>query len=502
MLKINGCQYKDNIKNFRILAHHKLLDKGPATRRYPFPSRYPEPLPIQISTVDYMCRYRRGHVHNGIGTGKTLCIDWTIDFLKKEGEIDRALIVAPLSTLDSVHAEELMWSMPWLSFTILHGSKEKRIKELRKDRDVYIVNFEGLKILEQELHNRPAINAVFIDEVSKYRNRHNLWAVTNRLYGPQNDKVVFWGLTGSPMPNGPTDCYAQALLIEPDSLPQMKDWRASNKTKPITFGRFRALTMTQVNEFKWLPKQNWLTHCHSALRPSIRFTRDDIGSHPPRMTETRQVVMCGDQKTYYNQMLNTLSAEIKGKQVTAANAGAHLLKLLQISSGAVYDEKRGVHATSYAGKLKVLKEVIREAHPSHIIVFTPFRNILDFLSLELNKSYGKGTAEVVKGGMSRTVKSDIFHRFNHGTTRFLVAIPESMSHGLNLQNKCNCIVWWSPILKPEAYEQGNGRADRHGQTKEVLIVHLESSEVEKKLYKKLKTKETNQQILLEILGGK
>ena len=85
ILNIQGKPFKDNIPNYRKLS--TVLDfPGPVQRYYNWPSIYEAPMEEQIATVDFLLKYRRGYCLNAIGTGKTLCMDWIIDFLIDAGE--------------------------------------------------------------------------------------------------------------------------------------------------------------------------------------------------------------------------------------------------------------------------------------------------------------------------------------------------------------------------------------------------------------------------------
>jgi hypothetical protein len=59
-------------------------------------------------------------------------------------------------------------------------------------------------------------------------------------------------------------------------------------------------------------------------------------------------------------------------------------------------------------------------------------------------------------------------------------------------------VWWAPITSYETYAQANARVHRAGQVNKCLVVKLQGSPVEKKLYKALDSKEEAQLDLMEL----
>lgn len=494
--------FKDSLPNYRLLSEKQLMFKGPMTRYYSWPSKYTKPMEHQIITADFMTRHRRGYVFNAIGTGKTLCMDWIIDYLIQQKEIQRALIIAPLSTLESVHVEEIRQSFRFkLKYAVLHGSRKKRLQLLAEKKDVYIINHDGVAVILEELYNRKDIDCVFIDEVAILRNKEtDMWEALNILCGTHTGKMV-WGFTGSPMPKAPTDCYAQALLINPDKLPKIIDYR-THKPKTIPLYKFRNRIMYEAQEGLWLPKDDWEAACYSVLQPSIRFKREECVDLPPTVYETRNVELSKEQTITYKQMVKELKADINGETVTAFNEGVKLTKLLQISSGAVYDGNKDTHVLNYKPKLKVLRQIIDASNPGHVLIFAPYRNILGPLVQELNLSYGYGTAVFIDSMTPLNRRTELYQNFNKGDLRFIVAIPSCMAHGLNLQHKCSVVVWWSPIVRYDHYEQACGRVIRAGQANKTLIVHLQSAPVEREIYRKLAKKEKMQGILLKILEEK
>jgi SNF2 family DNA or RNA helicase len=78
----------------------------------------------------------------------------------------------------------------------------------------------------------------------------------------------------------------------------------------------------------------------------------------------------------------------------------------------------------------------------------------------------------------------------------LVAQPAAMSHGLTL-TAASTIVWYAPVTSHDVYQQANARITRPGQKLTQFIVHLEGTEVERRIYKRLQGKEKMQGLLLE-----
>lgn len=508
-LQIDGLPLKaDNLDNYRLLRNGSIELRGPMTRYYHWYSRFKAPMAHQVLTADYVCRYRRGFVLNSIGTGKTLIIYWLVDYLKQQGEIKKVLIVAPLSTLEDVHADALREHFPQLTFNVLHGSKPKRQKLLKEDKDIYIINFDGVKVLKDELGRRSDIDAVFIDEIAILRNvRTKRWKIFEKLFGVETGKMC-WGLTGSPMPKDPTDCYGQIRLITPDSLPTRTLWRG-RVTRPISFYEFRDKVMVPGwGKWEWKKRDGWEDYIKSVMQPSIRFERDDCLDLPECVVTMRHIPLSKEQSIAYDRMKKELKADLdNGTQITALNEGDKLRKLTQISSGGIYAEDGTTTYLDYKPKIEELCTIIDDCAPSHILIYTSFKNMPAKISADLNRHYCTEHELVNDSLLSQNITGDTkmkdryeyYKQFKSGNLRFIVATPHCMSHGLNLQAKCWVVVWWTSIEDYEIYEQANGRITRSGQKHKQIIFHMESTPAEKASYGKLKNKESAQGILLDLL---
>ncbi len=511
-LQIDGGPLKaDNLANYRFLRDGDIEIRGPMTRYYHWYSRHKAPMVHQILTADYVCRYRRGFILNGIGTGKTMVIYWLSDYLKREKEINKVLIIAPLSTLEDVHGDALRDHFPQLSFNVLHGTKPQRLKLLAEDKDVYIINFDGVKVIEAAIEARTDIDAVFIDEVAILRNsRTKRWKLFEKLFGIKTGKMC-WGVTGSPMPKDPTDTYGQIRLVTPDSLPTKTLWRGT-VIRPISFYDFRDKVMVPGwGKYEWKKRQGWETFVQSVMQPSIRFERDDCLDLPECVPEMRYSPLSKEQSIAYDKMKKELKADLdSGEQITAINESDKIRKLNQISSGGVYAPDGSTTYLDYKPKFEELCKIIDACSPSHVIVFSPFKNMPVKISADLNKHYctahdlinGNLLSKYITGDTKPKDRREYYKQFKFGDLKFIVATPHCMSHGLNLHYKCWIIVWWSSIEDYEIYEQGNGRISREGQKKKQIIFHIESTRAERDSYKKLKNKENAQGILLNLLKEK
>jgi len=444
------------------------------------------PFDSQRVTADMCSIARRAYVLSEMGVGKTRAVLWVYDYLRREGLLHKLLVVAPLSTLVTVWQNEIFENFPHLETRVLHAyNKAKRLRELAAPADVYIVNHDGVEVIHKELLARSDIDAAVIDELAAYRNRRtNRWKFVQPIV-QRSDYA--WGLTGSPTPNAPTDAYGQSRLLTP-------------ALAGFSFKAFKDRTMRQVSNFTWVPRPEANEIAHGILQPAVRFTRKECFDLPPTTYSSRAVVLSAPAQKAYKEMHQQLATQIRKHEITAANEGVKLSKLLQIAAGFAYDAGgKG----RYVGGVSRFQEIIDliEASSGKVIVFAPFRYFVDLLGGVLVRKF---STAVIHGDVSPAERTRIFAAFqstnSDGSTtepRVICAHPGTMSHGLTL-TAANTIIWASPTTSPETYQQANARITRVGQAQNTHIIHITATPAETKVYARLKAKGTMQGALLEM----
>ena len=483
-------------KKFLIVPHGdvetKLLNNLGIKVSSPMVTQYEwagiTPFASQIATACMLVNSPAAFVLSELGTGKTLSSLFAIDYLMSKGVINKCLIVAPLTTLTTVWEREIFTYFPHLSATTLHGSRDKRLARLRdKSFNFYIINHDGVKIkdIQNALSDRADIDCVLIDELTAFKNpRSTRWKAMNMICRKTSRKYV-WGMTGSPTPQSPMDAYGQIKLIAPSRIQQ-------------NYTAFKDRLMRQLTAFKWVARDNANDILSEVMQPAVRFTRDQCMDLPPCLYTSRQTDMSAEQMAAYKQMKNQSVITGNAVEVTAVNAAVQVAKLLQISCGFAYGMQGGVIDLDIRTKLSAVKEIIDEASKK-VVIYVPFVYAMNTLTKALRAEYGEDAVASVSGDTGKTERDNIFNLFqNSNRPRILVAHPQCVAHGLTL-TAANTIVWFSPTMSAEIYQQANGRITRPGQDSHQLIVHLEASKTESRMYKVLQERGDMQSILLAIM---
>lgn len=459
------------------IKHYYGWSRGPSIK---------DPFAAQIETAAFLTYYNRAYVLSGMGAGKTAAVLWAYDYLRRQGLAQKMLVVAPLSTLELTWGDALFEHFPHLDYTVVHhANRQKRVALLDQPADIYITNHDGPKIIGDALAQRPDINLVVVDEIAQCaRNQQtDRWKALNKVINKQVPRAC-WGLTGTPVPNEPTDAYAQAKLVTPETVPR-------------TFGRFRDSVMKQVGPYLWVPRKEAMDRVYEALSPAIRYSREECVDLPATTFTEQHAEMTPKQAKAYKQMRDTLRSQVETGEVTAANEAVKLGKLIQIACGMAYSAHGGdVIDIGAQPREDLTAQLVRDA-AGKAIVFVPFVASIQRVEAAL-QAQGFSTG-AIHGGVSGSARTQLFHRFQNGDDLdVLVAQPGAMSHGLTL-TAASTIIWYAPITSSDIYEQANARITRPGQKHNTLIVNISGTGEERRIYDRLKRRQKVQKILLDMV---
>ena len=440
-----------------------------------------KPFDVQKKTCSLLTMNQRAYVLNGMGTGKTKAALWAWDYLHKAGLAKKLLVVAPLSTLKFTWCKEIFQTLPHVRAVVLHGSREKRLEALKDPHaDAFIINHDGLKVLIDEITARTDIDTMVLDELAVYRNGGSQRTKITRKLAQRMTWV--WGMTGSPIPNEPTDAWAQCTIVTPNTVPKF-------------YGRFREELMHKITQFKWAPKPDAVDKAFAVMQPAVRYTLDDVVELPECIERFVDVELGPKQAKVYKALLDHAHAAVLAKEITAANAGAVMMKLLQVSTGWVYSSDGSTVPLDNEKRIEALVDAIN-ATDRKVLVFAPFKHALGGISAAL-------TAEgiehsVVSGDTPANDRAQVFNLFqNTDKYRVIVAHPQCLAHGITL-TAADTIIWFAPVTSLEIYDQANHRIRRVGQKHKQLVLHLQSTPVERKIYALLQKKQRVQEKFLEL----
>ena len=110
----------------------------------------------------------------------------------------------------------------------------------------------------------------------------------------------------------------------------------------------------------------------------------------------------------------------------------------------------------------------------------------------------KVTCDVINGKVPVNRRTEIVTKFqNEPEPKVLLIQPQAASHGLTL-TAANTIIWYAPVTSVETYLQANARINRPGQHNPMTVVHVQGSDVERKLYNMLQGNIANHNKIIDL----
>jgi len=172
-------------------------------------------------------------------------------------------------------------------------------------------------------------------------------------------------------------------------------------------------------------------------------------------------------------------------------------KLHQIANGAIYIDTTKAYVTVHDEKLDALESYIEELSGKPTLVIYEFNHDLD----RIRQRLGADTPNLGSGISIKSMES-LVDKFNSGSIPVLLGHPASMGHGLNLQQNCHHIIWFSVPWDLDFYDQTIARVYRQGQQADTVFVYhiISSGTKDEEILLVLDTKDAEQMKLKRALS--
>lgn len=396
-----------------------------------------------------------------MGLGKTISTLTAINALKFDYlDISRVLVVAPKRVVETVWAEE---AKKWehtkdLKIVKVIGSQSERLKALDRLADVYLVSRDNIAWLVEYYENNLPFDMLVLDELSSFKNHNSQRFKALRVPRLTMKRVV--GLTGTPAPNGLIDLWSQMWLID------------MGKRLGKTISAYRKKYFKpEIQIGHVVYKYGLVAGSEDLIRDSIKdicvsMQAKDYLELPELIVEDVMLELGGELYKKYKkfekeQVLQIIEGgEASPEDIGATSAAALSNKLLQYSSGFVYDVDKEPH-NIHSIKLDALEELVEQANGQSVLIAYNFVEDCKRI-LERLKEYNPVVLESEKN-----IKD-----WKAGKIRVALAHPASAGHGLNLQDGGHIVIWYGLNWSLELYQQFNSRLHRQGQTHPVTIYRL------------------------------
>lgn len=424
------------------------------------------------------------------GTGKTRVVVETFNERRLRGG-GAALIVAPKTILHNVWKREFAKFTPHLMVSV--ATAGRREEAFDAAADVYVINHDGVAWIVAQLKKNPKFltrfDTLVIDESGAFKHATSMRSKAMRAVAKHFKYREL--MNGTPNPNSVLELWHQMFILD------------DGKRLGPSFYAYRNAVCTpkqvgpSANMVKWIDREGAAEAVAKLVEDvTIRHKFEDCVDIPENHRYVIEYHLTPQQLKLYAQMKADHMAELRNaKVISAPQAATVATKLLQIASGAVYDEQGNWHLIDRE-RYELVMDLV-EAR-KHCVIFFLWQHQKACLIEEAKKrgiTYG-----VLDGSVtSDREREETVTFFQNGLYRIILAHPQSAAHGLTL-TRGTSTIWASPTYNLEHFLQGIKRIHRAGQTQRTeTITIVAQNTIETKVMEALEGKRMNMENLLSLL---
>lgn len=407
--------------------------------------------PHQVETFEFVSSRDRTFCTSSPGVGKSLPHAKIAEhFIKNEGGT-KVLVVCPKTLMRTTWSHEFANFVPTLSVGIAEAPEANRKEVFEGSFDVVILNTDGVTWLNEQKESwvKKVLGSkamLVIDESDSYKNPNaKRTKAIIKLAKHFHRRHL---LSGTPSPNSIIELWPQAFILD-DGVRLGKRYTAFRNVMqyPVNKGPF-------VN---WVDKPEASKIAYGLLSDLIiHHEFDDVMTQVPAMQhQVLYYELPKKHKKYYDDMRKEEYLTHKGKVISAVNAGALANKLLQISSGAVYNDQ-GTWNTFDSGRYELIADLVQQR--KHSIVFFLWKH----QRAELEKEFTKRGLKyaIIDGSVKSTAeRARVIAQFESGELDTFLLQPLSAAHGVTLI-KADTVIFASPIYQGNLFKQAIARIRR------------------------------------------
>lgn len=259
------------------------------------------------------------------------------------------------------------------------------------------------------------------------------------------------GLTGTPMPHGPMDIFAQFRFLDTSIFgPSFTAFRA----KYAIMGGYQR---KEIVGYQFLAELE-------ALMGQITFrVGPEVLDLPPATHVTYYCDLCPEARRVYRDLEKHFVADVAGGLVIASNALSRLNALRRVANGIAKTEN-GIEHRIDDSKIRLLIDVLGDIGKDEpVAVFCYYHLDLDAVH-EACQKVGFSSLEL-------SGRRDELKQWQDGAAQVLAVQLQAGGVGINLV-RARYSIYFSLSFSLGDYDQSQKRIHRPGQTRPVEYIHL------------------------------
>ncbi|ATO50875.1 SNF2-related protein [Brevibacillus laterosporus] len=426
---------------------------------------YVEPFPHQIETANRVLNQMRGRaiLADEVGLGKTIEAGLIMKEYMVRGLAKKILILVPASLV-------IQWTKELNQKFGISAMPQKK-EYMWRQYDVVVASIDTAK---RDPHRRHVLDIdydmLIIDEAHKLKNKRT----KNYQFVKEIKKKYCLLLTATPIQNEMDELYNLINLLRPGHL-----------------GHTQSFSSTYVDGKRQAKNSGKLQK--EIKKIMIRNRRSDGGVHfTPRRVQSIPIELSPEERALYDGVthfvkeryqqetgkVNALALLTLQREVCSSREAA-FMTLYHMHQKAPEDSPKRAEIMRLVDMIKQIEthskaaktvELLKKINDK-VIIFTEYRATQNYLQKYLSEN---GITSVpFRGGFKRSKKDWMTDLFQN-RAQVLIA-TEAGGEGINLQF-CNHVINYDLPWNPMRIEQRIGRVHRLGQTKDVFIYNLSTTD--------------------------
>lgn len=395
-----------------------------------------------------------------MGTGKTLISIGIAGHLYLKNEINKLLIVAPLSITKVWEEEFAKFADFDYQIKVLEGSSNKKAEMLRNlfgnKLQIAVVNYESCWRMEKEIADwKP--DMIICDESSKIKNPQAKQSKALHRLGKKSKHNII--LTGTPVTNNPLDFFSQYKFLDEDIFGGSYYAFRSKYAVMGGYGNYQVVGYKNLQELT-----------EKAHKIAFRITKKEALDLPEQVDTNRYIELELKARAIYNQVERDSFAELDSGDLSTPNVLTKLLRLSQITGGYVKNEFNDIAEQVSSAKLNELEDIVDQCMEANkkLVVFARFIPEIDAIAKMLRTK--KIKYSMIRGDVKdRASEVDKFQ--NDNETKVFIGQLQTTGMGLTL-TAADTAVFYSLSYNFADYEQAKARIHRIGQKNTCTYIHL------------------------------
>lgn len=428
------------------------------------------PMWHQLVSISFASEHDRVNFFHGVGTGKTLTSLWSAQLWKSK----KILVVCPASAFSAWERDISKYTN--YSFAFLTGSGRSRKSKLKKKKDIFIINYEGLKTIFCNLVKGKGwkinyklfthkFDCIILDEVHKCKSYKSLQSNICLQLSKMAKNVI--GLTGTAIDNS---------LLEVFNIYKVVDL---GQTLGTSFFTYR-MKYFKPSFYDWVIKPGAEKQILNRMTKStLSFNREECFDLPELQEIIKNVIPSEEflklqydivhgEDIVLNKTTIQLDTDNPTKDLTTK---AHFLS--ELTRGFIYYKNEEGEKRSYRlkknPKIKTLIDILEDTS-GKIIIFYHYTEEGNMIREELEKQKYKFSS--IQGGQKPEERTKQVKKFIEDESVKCAVVQQTAGAEGWDGSVANVVIFFSPVASPKTRKQCAGRIHRKGQKNSCLVIDL------------------------------